>query len=512
VVTARTSSRFATGLSAILAGLAIAVSLFQLFATRAGLSVERITIGQTPATIYRPASAAPAPVVVIAHGFAGSQQLMQAFAHTFARNGLIAVTFDFLGHGRNPGPLAGSITEIDGATRNLVAQTTEVVAFARKLGDGRLGILGHSMASDIVIRTAQASPDIAATIAVSAFSRVVTSDSPRNLLLVAGGWESRLRTEALRLAGQVSAPEPAREGVTYGSFTAGTARRVALAEDTEHVSVLYSTISMAETQNWLDGAFGIVRSGPIYRDGRGGWIALLLAGLVLAVLPLSRLLPVVSERPLGAGLGWRRLWPALLVPAIATPLILRVVPTHFLPVLVGDYLAAHFALYGLLTWLCLLWLSAGSQTPLALPRNRLLLAIALATVICLGGIGLAIDSFVTSFMPGPARLPLILALLVGTLSYFSASEWLLRGEGAARGGYLLAQIAFLLSLALAVALDFQRLFFLAIIVPVIVPFLLVYGLFSFWLYRRTGHPWVAGVANAIAFAWAIGVTFPLLAG
>jgi len=45
VVTARTSSRFATGLSAILAGLAIAVSLFQLFATRAGLSVERITIG-----------------------------------------------------------------------------------------------------------------------------------------------------------------------------------------------------------------------------------------------------------------------------------------------------------------------------------------------------------------------------------------------------------------------------------------------------------------------------------
>jgi len=264
---------------------------------------------------------------------------MQAFAYTFARNGLIAVTFDFLGHGRNPGPLAGSITEIGGATRNLVAQTTEVVAFARKLGDGRLAILGHSMASDIVIRTAQASPDIAATIAVSAFSRVVTSDSPRNLLLVAGGWERRLRTEALRRAGQVSAPEPAREGVTYGSFAAGTARRVAIADNSEHVSVLYSTVSMAEMQSWVDGAFGIVRSGPAYRDGRGGWIALLLAGLVLAALPLSRLLPVVSERPLGAGLGWRRLWPALLVPAIATPLILRVVPTHFFPARAGRRLS-----------------------------------------------------------------------------------------------------------------------------------------------------------------------------
>lgn len=508
----RTSSRFTLALSACLAGLAIAASLHQLAATRSGLSIERITIGQTPATIYRPAAGGPAPVVVVAHGFAGSQQLMQAFAHTFARNGLIAVTFDFLGHGRNPQPLAGSITQIGGATRNLVAQTGDVVDFSRRLGDGRLAILGHSMASDIVIRVAQAAPDIAAAIAVSAFSAVVTRNSPRNLLLVAGGWEGHLRAEALRLAGQVSAPEPAREGVTYGDIKAGTARRVAIAEGAEHVSVLYSAVAMAEAQSWLDGAFGIVRAEPVYRDARGRWIALLLAGLVLAVLPLSRLLPVVSAGPLGAGLGWRRLWPALLVPAVATPLILRVLPTHFLPVLVGDYLAAHFAVYGVLTWLCLRWLSRRTQTPFVAPLGTLLLAICLATAICLGGLGVAIDSFVTSFAPGFVRLPLILALLAGTSSYWLASEWLLRGEGAARGGYLVAQFAFLISLALAVALDFQRLFFLAIIVPVIVPFLVVYGLFSHWLYRRTGHPWVAGAANAVAFAWAIGVTFPLLAG
>ena len=61
-------------------------------------------------------------------------------------------------------------------------------------------------------------------------------------------------------------------------------------------------------------------------------------------------------------------------------------------------------------------------------------------------------------------------------------------------------------------LDFRRLFFLVIIVPVIGLFFLVYGLFSTWIYRRTGHPLVAAIANAIAFAWAIGVTFPLMAG
>jgi hypothetical protein len=39
-----------------------------------------------------------------------------------------------------------------------------------------------------------------------------------------------------------------------------------------------------------------------------------------------------------------------------------------------------------------------------------------------------------------------------------------------------------------------------------------HGLFSAWAYRRTGHPWAAGIANAVVFAWAIGMTFPLLAG
>jgi hypothetical protein len=105
----------------------------------------------------------------------------------------------------------------------------------------------------------------------------------------------------------------------------------------------------------------------------------------------------------------------------------------------------------------------------------------------------------------------VLAMLVGTLSFFLSDEWLTRGAGAARGAYLASKIAFLLSLALAVALDFQRLFFLIIIIPIIVLFFLVYGLFSAWAYRSTGHPFVAAIANAVAFAWSIGVTFPLLA-
>ncbi len=498
---------------AILSVLAIAASLWHLHATTQGLDIRHIAIGDTPATVYRLAPARPAPVVVIAHGFAGSQQLMQPFAVTFARAGYIAVTFDFLGHGRNPRPLGGSITEIDGATRYLAAQTAEVVGYARTLGDGRLAILGHSMASDIIVRVAQADPTIAATVAVSMFSPAVTDDSPRNLLVIDGEWEGMLKAEALRVVGLSIAPQPAVAGVTYGDFAAGTARRAAVSPHAEHISVLYKQATMAEALAWLDATFGVTRASTPYLDARGSWILLLLAGIVVLARPLSGLLPVVASRPAGAGLRWRQLAPVLLMPTIATPLLLRVVPTHFLPVLVADYLAVHFAVYGVLIACGLLWLRRGRvpvRAGTSLPR--LLAASAAVTLYAVGLLFWAIDTNFTSFMPSPGRVPLLAAMLVGTLAFFLSMEWLTRGEQAARGGYAVAEIAFVVSLAIAVALDFERLFFLIIIVPLIVFFFVVYGLLSGWVYRGTRHPLVAGIASAIAFAWAIGVTFPLLAG
>jgi pimeloyl-ACP methyl ester carboxylesterase len=512
-------SRYAGGswrqpVLALVAVLAIALSLWQLLAAREGVSTEAIRIEGIPATVFRPAGAAPAPVVVIAHGFAGSQQLMQSFALALARSGYTAVTFDFAGHGRNPAPLTGSITEVTGATRTLVAETAEVAAYARALGDGRLAVLGHSMASDIIVRFAQETPEVAATIAVSMFSPAVTIDTPRNLLVIVGDWEGMLKTEALRVVGMRSAPEEPQAGITYGDPLQGTARRTAFSAQVEHVGVLFSRDSLREALQWLDLSFGIQRADAPALASRGGWILLLLAGVVLLARPLSGLLPRVAPAAVGAGLGWRKLWPSLLIPMIATPLLLRVLPTHFLPVLVGDYLAAHFAMYGLITAGCLLW-QRSHRAPAAGPRVRVAaLAAASLALIAFGFIGIVwpIDAFVTAFVPGPERFVLVLAMLVGTLAFFLSDELLTRGSGAARGAYVASKFAFVISLGIAVALDFDRLFFLLIIVPVIVLFFIVYGLFSAWAYRRTNHPWVAGIANAVAFAWAIGVTFPLLVG
>ncbi|MCW6512699.1 alpha/beta hydrolase [Lichenifustis flavocetrariae] len=493
--------------------IGIGLALFNLHAASVGIDVTAVDIGTIPATIFRPADPTRPPVVVIAHGFAGSQQLMQSFALAFARNGYIAVTFDFAGHGRNPSPLTGSITDANGATQTLLAELVRVGTYARSLGDGRLAVLGHSMASDIVVRYAEATPDVAATIAVSMFSPVVTAASPRNLLVIVGDWESMLKAEALRAVGLAIVPNKASPDVTYGDVAIGTGRRAAFSPHVEHASVLFSQDSMREALMWLDAVFGTPRAVPVL-DQRGPWIMLLIAAVVILARPLSALLPRLASPSLGAGLGWRRLWVVLLVPMVATPLMLRVLPTHILPVLVGDYLAAHFAVYGVITAACLVATRRSCARRPLRAVSTVRFAGATIAVMAFGFVGLVwpINQFVTSFVPGPERLVLVAAMLVGTLIYFLSDEWATRGEGAGSGGYLASKIAFLASLALAVSFDFERLFFLIIIVPVITLFFVIYGFFSAWINRHTGHPLVAGIANAIAFAWAIGVTFPLLAG
>ena len=494
---------------AIMALMAIAIGLIELRGASDGLRITRTVIGETPVTVFQPKEQAAAPVVIIAHGFAGSQQLMQPFAETFARNGYIAVTFDFLGHGRNPIPIRGDVTEGHAITEALLEELGQIVSYTRTMpgSDGRMAVLGHSMASDIVIRFAVAKPDVQATIAVSVFSPVVTAANPRNLLVIVGSLEpSMLRNEGLRIVG-LAASANAVAGQTHGSFAEGTARRLVLARGVEHIGVLYGHDSLSESLQWLNAAFSRRQVGFI--DSRGRWLGLVFLGVIALAWPLSSLLPVATEVPAGASLAWKRLIATAVIPAILTPFILWKMPTDFLPILLGDYLTLHFLLYAALT-LAILLVWRGPHRPATASRKAIFAAAAAVTVYNIAAFGLPLDTYVFSFLPIPSRLPLIAAIACGTLPYFMADEWLTRGSDSKHGAYALTKFCFLLSLALAVTLNPMKLFFLVIIVPAILLLFLAFGLISSWSYQATHHPLPGAIANAAVFAWAIGVTFPMI--
>ncbi|MEM9726425.1 MAG: alpha/beta fold hydrolase [Pseudomonadota bacterium] len=469
----------------------IALCWWRLEADTAGLERVDVAIDGTPATIWSPASAAaaPRPVVVIAHGFAGSRQLMKSFALTLAQNGFVTVSFDYLGHGRNPRPLVGDVTKETGATAALVAETLKVAQAAAGLAgsDGRVILLGHSMASDIIVRAARQDAErVVATIAISLFSREVTDAEPANLLVVTGGQEAFLTAEALTLLRAAAGPE-AVEAETY-PIGDGGARRVAVADGVDHVGVLYSRETLAETLAWANrvaagapdpdprsGARPALDPTALMDDAtlavRGPWILGLLLGVLALAWPLSSVAPRLAP-PAGAPTLTRgRRWALALGPALATPLLLWPAPFDFLAVLVADYLALHFALYGALT-AALLW-RYGAAAP-RLPSWRLGLACAGAAAFAVGAVGLAIDAYVANFAVNGMRAPVVAALFMGAAVYCLADAFATHGQPfwfrAA------TKIGFLISLALANSINLQELFYLASFPPVVAIFFLLYGL------------------------------------
>jgi Serine aminopeptidase, S33 len=487
-------------IAVVLGILCIGAGTWQLERERSGLSIVQLQVGQTPATVYQRTGSARAPAVVIAHGFAGSRQLMEAYALTLARAGYVAVSFDFEGHGRNPNPMSGDITSVDGTTQLLMREVGRVIDAALALPgvDGRVALLGHSMASDIVVRRAIGDARVAATVAVSMFSEAVTASEPRNLLIVTGEWEAFLRQDALR---NVRLAEPsAVEGTTVGDPSGGTGRRAVIGPGVEHVGVLYSATALREARAWLDAVFGRTSSGPV--SATGGPIVLLLLGIVVLAWPLSQLLPKGETVP--STLSFRTFLTAVLVPAVSTPVLLSFVDTRFLPVLVADYLAAHLLVYGVIALALMRW------------RGIRFGHVAWISALALAGYGIfvfggALDRYVASFWPIAPRLPIIAAIAVGALPYMLADSLVTEGGRTALWRVLAARGAFIASLGAAVALDFKRLFFLLIIIPVIVVFFTIFGLMGGWVGRRTGSPCTAGIGLGLLLAWALGVSFPMFA-
>lgn len=488
---------------AIAAVLALALAIWRMEADSAGLTIAPLDLpGGPPATLYSRDDAAPGPVVVVAHGFAGSRPLMEPYALSLARAGYRVVSYDLLGHGRNPVPMSGDVTRIDGTTRLLVAEALAVADAALALpgADGRLAWLGHSMASDIVIRAALEAPATGAVVAVSAFSLAVTADAPVNLLLVTGDWETRLKAAALDMLA-LAAPG-AGPGQTVGEPAAGTGRRAVFAPGVEHVGVLYSATAQAETVQWLDAAFGRVSVPEPSR--RGGWIVVMLAALTALAWPMVRALPA---GPAPAPLPRRLVLTATLGPALLAPLVLAPLRLDWLPVLVADHLAAQFALMGGLS-LAILARADALRGLFGARVWAVAAGLALFGIAVFGGLT---DRYLANFTPHAGRLAVILGLLPGAVAVMLADAVLTGGGRAGWGRVLLVRGALVGSILLAVALDFERLMFLLIILPVIVLFLAVFGTLGGMVGRRTGLPAASGLGLGLVLAWALGVTFPMFA-
>ncbi len=394
----------------ILAGLvaALCVALLEGEA-RGSVTAERLNLAGSPATLWRPAGPGPAPLVIVAHGYGGSRQMMAPLAIALARGGHAALAFDFHGHGRHPVPMDAEVTSLEGTTAQLVGQTLAVARAARALPGVTppAALLGHSMATDVVVRAAPAL-DVGTVVAISMYSEAVTPDSPARLLIVSGAAEGRLRAVALDAVRQVG---PAREGETVRA--GATERRAVAAPRTEHVGVLYSAATMREARAWIGAEDGALpRRGPL--------TALLLAAILALAWPLSRLAAAAPRQaPAPAPPSWRVAAAAILLPAPAAVAAAALAPAGALGLSAFGQLAAFLAAFGAVQS-AVLW-RAGRRLPApGWAAGALYLAWALL-------FALALDRYGAAFVPTGPRVAVAALLALGTGPLLLGDALLTRG-------------------------------------------------------------------------------------
>ena len=467
------------------------VALLEM-AAAPGLQVRDEALAGSPATIYQDASD-PGPLVLVAHGYGGSRQMMRPLSLALARAGFTVAAFDFHGHGRHRVPMDADVTSIEGTTAQLVEQTVAVGAAARAATgvDGPLALLGHSMATDVVIRAAPAM-GAAAVVAISMYSEAVTPEAPARLLIVSGAREGRLREVALGALRQVG-PDAA-EGETARAGDA--VRRVVAAPGVGHVGVLYSAATMREAASWIAAATEAGDPGaPLPRDAP--WTALLLAAVIALAWPAARLAGTAGPVR-RAPLPRRTAALAVLGPAVTAVAAAALLPDGALGLAAFGPLAAFLGVWGA-AQSAILW-RAGRRLPS--PGWR-------AGAIWLGWavvFAAALDRYGASFAPSGPRAGVMALMALGTVPFLAGDALLARGSGialriAARAAALAALLgAMLLAPRLGVAFT---------VLPVAVLFWLVFGLAARPFAAAAGA--AMPLALAIALAWAIASSTPLIA-
>lgn len=465
-----------------------ALAVWKLESQSSGLISEEITVQGTPVTIWRTHGDQSAPLAVIAHGYAGSRQMMQPIALSLARAGYAAASFDFLGHGRHDTPITADVTVIEGATAQLVEQTITVARAlqARPDIDGPIGLVGHSMATDIVIRAARRLEQVAGVVAISMYSDAVTPQHPARLLVISGANESRLREIALDRVRQIDPTVEEGELARSGDVL----RQSIFAPWVGHVGVLYSATTLDAAQRWLGTSSGNA-------SWRGVWILMLLAAILALAWPLSRLIPTRSlPEPPPRGLVWR----AILVAPLPAVGVAAAIPDSPYGLAGFSSLTGFLGVWGLVQ-IVVLFTSRTWQPVWTVSAAVMLLAWGL------GIFASSLDHYGAAFLPVGPRAEIMAILLIGTLPFCLADSVLARGFSwlqrlTSRALVLVALLgAMLLSPGLGPAFT---------VLPVLVLFWLVYGLAAKWIVSRAGAE-VPGLALGVILAWAIAASTPLIA-
>jgi pimeloyl-ACP methyl ester carboxylesterase len=474
----------------------VVVSIWRIFASQNGLKVINLSTTNPPVTIITPSNAAPysSPTVLIAHGFAGSSVLMRGFALTLAHAGYTTISWDFEGHAANPQPFSFSSGSSD-----LVKNAESALAAAETTGLidlNHLAILGHSMGSGVALTFGTTHPDTYATIAISPIGQSVTPTLPRNLLLMAGSLESQFATTAQQLL--------AMAGGQSASFSSGTARKLVVVPNVEHISILFSPAAHAAARTWLDQTFGPQPGASYYVDRRILWFGLGILGFIFLSNAIINTFPIKNTSKVYSAPKWLR-WVALPMGSIVATGILWLVSlsgvklSQLLGLLVGGYLLIWYAVAGVISLLLI-------RPYFYMPKITELLKGLIAFAALWLGVGLLGNFVWLPWLLIPQRLWLWIPGTIMLVPWlFAVGEVTKRANSLGQIGWWLFEVIVVIAgFYLALSIN-PELGFIFIILP-LVPIML--GVHMLAISSKHGT-WAFALSGAMFTSWLLLAVFPL---
>ena len=426
--------------------------------------------------------------IIIGHGFAGSKEMMRQIAYDIANAGSNAVLFDFIGHGSNQHKLVNQPTEITGTTQQLVNQLSDIIRLIyEKFGNHiSISLIGHSMASDIVIRVS-ADKRINSVIAISPYSTGITRDFPKDLLLISGQFENHLRSHALKMV-KTFKPE-AKENTEYADEK--IRRKASFIENTGHVSIIYAPQTSRIIIDWL----------KLEDYDRPFWktqIASIIIGVTFIVFGMSRLNANLVHQNISDVEDNRSLRKLLL--ATIFSLSSGLIETNLLPIYGFERIAIYFGLIGLFAYL----FSFDNQ----ITKIEIDLLLWLKIILCFGLLCFLINRYIGSFTLSENRitafitliLPITLFCLVMEKLIVTSSIWisiLFRG---------LPIIGF--SILLILFPEQYGLMFTTVLIYIL--YFFVFGYIGRHQRKKIGHQSV-GLAHGIFLSFSFAATNPIFA-
>ena len=463
-----------------------------------GLVNTSFNVKQTP-TFLTHKEKTTSVLVIIAHGFGGSSNFMKSLSNSIATAGHRTVRFDLLGHGINPVAFSGDVSNSEGPSVQFINQLNSVIDFYKiKFSPSHIVLVGHSMATDIIIRTAASRRDITSLIALSAYTNEKLTEKIPNILVLNGEWENNLvkKTKELFISSGIKNPELNK---IYNEPKTNFLRKMSSIKNSEHVGILYMPNTQKEIGQWF------VELGLSELPHKINHIGLLLVFIILNLfflfLLILRFFP--QKKTLVLTIHKTKLFAFIIIVVLVLPFLQFIIPFKVTSFPVFDYLMIFFCIVGMLSYFL---------TPVSFEKTVIdsfnVYSFFFLIFFFLGLFGYFIDNYISTFIGDGGRIYIFGLLLVPCLCFSLSFQKIYQVKN--HWLYVnLIKLSIVVSLGIAVFLNFDDLFLLSYAILLLLLYWILFGFLSSLFNRRHFNLLSNSFSNGIVLAWTLSTTLPL---